>query len=128
MDVLTTGSFTKALWPGVRKFFEMHWEDWETEWPKLFNDLSSSKAYEEDVGESGLGLAHRKAETENIEYDSSRQEFINRYQHFVWALGIIISKEAYSDDQYGVMAHGNACGFVRNLTGSSNDPGEWVYG
>lgn len=115
MGVITSGSFAKALWPGVNAWYGKSYNDYATEWDKLFDKNTSSKAYEEDVGLSSLGLAAVKAEGAPITYDSERQGFTTRYNHVVYALGFIITREAYEDDQYDVVGKKKANALARSM-------------
>ena len=63
MSIITSGSFAKAMWPGVNKFYGKAYNDYQTEWDKLgFEQNKSKRAYEEDVGLSSFGLAVVKGE------------------------------------------------------------------
>jgi S-adenosylmethionine/arginine decarboxylase-like enzyme len=115
MGVITSGSFAKALWPGVNAWYGKSYNDYATEWDKLFDKNTSSKAYEEDVGLSSLGLAAVKAEGAAITYDSERQGFTTRYNHVVYALGFIITREAFEDDQYDVIGKKKANALARSM-------------
>jgi len=103
MGVIATSSFAKALWPGVNTWYGDAYAQYPVEWDKLFEKNTSRKAFEEDVGSSHFGLAVQKAEGASVTYDTSRQGFTSRYNHVVYALGFIITREIYEDDQYDVV-------------------------
>jgi hypothetical protein len=103
MSVINTSSFAKALWPGVNKWWGDAYNQYPVEWDKLFEKSTSRKAFEEDVGSSHFGLAVAKSEGQPVTYDAARQGFTSRYQHVVYALGFIITREAFDDDQYDVV-------------------------
>ena len=103
MSVINTSSFAKALWPGVNKWWGDAYNQYPVEWDKLFEKSTSRKAFEEDVGTSHFGLAVAKSEGQPVTYDAARQGFTSRYQHVVYALGFIITREAFDDDQYDVV-------------------------
>src|SRR5258706_6124638 len=103
VGIINTGSFAKALWPGVNAWYGDAYKQYEVEWDKLFDKNTSRKAFEEDVGGSYFGLAPVKNETGPVSYDSARQGFTSRYNHVVYALGFIISREIYEDDQYDIV-------------------------
>ncbi len=103
MGVITTSSFAKALWPGVNAWYGDAYNQYPVEWDKLFDKNTSRRAFEEDVGASYFGLANVKNEGAPISYDTSRQGFTSRYNHVVYALGFIITREVYEDDQYDVV-------------------------
>ena len=115
MGVMTTASFAKALWPGVNAWYGKSYNDYATEWDKLYDKNTSKKAYEEDVGMSSFGLAAIKAEGAGITYDSERQGFTTRYQHVVYALGFIITREAFEDDQYDIIGKKKANALARSM-------------
>ena len=115
MSVITTGSFAKALWPGVNAWYGRAYNQYPEEYTKLFDKQTSNKAFEEDVGISSFGLAVQKSEGAPISYDSERQGFITRYQHAVYALGFIITREMMEDDQYDVIGKRKAEGLAFSM-------------
>jgi hypothetical protein len=106
MGIISTGSLTKALWPGVNKFFGETYDEWPEEYKDLFDKETSSKAFEEDVGVSGFGLAKQKSEGDGIYYDEARQAYITRYIMRTYTLGFIITEEAVEDNQYNLAVLG----------------------
>ena len=102
--VITTSSFAKSLWPGVNTWNGQAYAEYPVEWDKLFEKNTSRRAFEEDVGTSGLGLAVVKDQAGAITYDSMRQGFTSRYQHVTYGLGFIVTREAFDDDMYDVVA------------------------
>ena len=116
MSVITTSSFAKALWPGVNAWYGKSYKDYPDEWKGLgFEMNTSKKAYEEDVGLSSFGLASVKTEGGSIAYDSERQGFTTRYNHVVYALGFVITREIYEDDQYDVVGKKKANALARSM-------------
>ncbi len=115
MGIITSGSFAKALWPGVNAWYGKSYNDYAPEWDKLFEKNTSKKAYEEDVGVSSLGLAAVKAEGAAVTYDSERQGFTTRYNHVVYALGFIITREIFEDDQYDIVGKKKANALARSM-------------
>lgn len=103
MSTITTSSFAKMLWPGLNAIYGKAYSEYPEEWSKLFEKNKSSKAYEEDVGYSGFGLAGVKSEGAPLDYDSDRQGFTTRYNHVTYATGFVITREMYEDDQYAVV-------------------------
>lgn len=103
MGVITRGHFAKALWPGVNAWWSKDYNSWNTEWDQIFMSYPSTKAYEEDVGIMGFGLAQVKDEGSPVTYEESRQSFLKRYTNVVYALGFQITREMYEDDQYALM-------------------------
>ena len=100
---ITTSSFAKALFPGVNKWYGDAYAEFAPQWQNLFTTGTSRRAFEEDVGTSMFGLPTVKNEGAPITYDSSRQGFTSRYNHVVYALGFVITREMYDDDLYDVV-------------------------
>ena len=75
---ITTGSFAKALWPGVNKWFGEKYDEHSVEYTDLFDSNTSRRAFEEDVGTSYFGLAAVKPEGATTAYDTAQQGFITR--------------------------------------------------
>jgi len=115
MSVINSGSFAKALWPGVNAWYGKEYAEYPVEWDKLFEKNTSSRQFEEDVGVSSFGLAVVKPEGSAISYDSERQAFITRYNHVVYALGFIITREIMEDDQYDVVGQRKAQGLAFSM-------------
>ena len=108
MSVITTASFAKALWPGVNKWYGDAYKEFPVQWTELFERNTSRKAWEEDVGMSMFGLPVIKPEGSPISYDTSRQGYTSRYNHVTYALGFVVTREAYEDDQYDVVGRQKA--------------------
>ena len=100
---ITTSNFAKLLWPGINSIYGKSYAEHSTEYTDLFDTHKSNKAYEEDLGVTSFGLASRKTEGNGIAYDEENQAFLTRYQHIVYGLGFIITREMVEDDQYGVV-------------------------
>ncbi len=127
MAVINSGSFAKALWPGVNAWYGKAYNEYPVEFEKLFEKYSSQKAYEEDVGLSSFGLAIQKPEGAPIQYDQERQGFTFRYTHAVFALGFIITREIMEDDQYDVVGQNKAQGLAYSIRQTKEILGANVY-
>lgn len=127
MSVINSGSFAKALWPGVNAWYGKEYNEYPVEWDKLFDKFTSSRAFEEDVGVSSFGLAVVKPEGAPITYDTERQAFITRYQHVVYALGFVITREIMEDDQYDVVGQRKAQGLAFSMRQTKEIVGANVY-
>jgi hypothetical protein len=115
MSIMNSSSFAKSLWPGVNKWYGKAYDEYPVEYTKLFETFKSSKAFEEDVGVSSFGLAVVKPEGAGISYDSERQTFVTRYSHVTYALGFVITREAFDDDQYDIVGEKRAKGLAFSM-------------
>jgi hypothetical protein len=106
MGIINTGSFAKALWPGINAWYGQSYNEWPVEYKNLFDEEKSSKAYEEEVGVSGFGLAAEKSEGSGILYDEASQSFVNRYTNKTYTLGFIVTQEMIEDNQYDITVIG----------------------
>ncbi len=127
MSIINSGSFAKALWPGVNAWYGKAYSEYPVEYTKLFETFKDSKAFVEDVGISSFGLAVQKPEGAPISYDSERQAFITRYQHVTYALGFIITREIMEDDQYAVVGERKAQGLAFSMRQTKEIVGANVY-
>ena len=112
---INSGSFAKALWPGVSTWYGKAYKEYTPEWNKLFDEFKSTRQFVEDVGISSFGLAQVKPEGAPIQFDSERQAFITRYVHLVYALGFIITREIMEDDQYAIVGQRKAQGLAFSM-------------
>lgn len=127
MGVITSSSWAKALFPGLNEIYGQSYNEYPVEYTQLFEMNTSKKAYEEDLGATGLGLASRKTENNSIAYDEESQAFLTRYTHAVWALGFTISREVVEDDQYGVVGGRRAKALAFSMRQTKEINGANVY-
>lgn len=104
MGIINRGAFGKSLWPGVNKFYGDAYNELPQEFMDLYAKNTSDKAFEEDVGISGFGLASTLNEGESVNYDAMQQGFVTRYNHTKFGIGFIITSEMIDDDQYMIVA------------------------
>ena len=125
--IITSGSFAKLLWPGLNAVWGKEYNYYPVEWDKLFEKNSSDRAYEEDLGISSFGLANVKTEGGPITYDTERQGFTSRYNHVVYALGFIVTREIFEDDQYGKVGAQKAKALARSMRQTKETNGANIY-
>lgn len=113
--IVTSGSFAKALWPGVNKWYGDSYKEKPLVWTRIFDQETDSKGYVEDVQVVGTGLLAVKPEGQPISYDDRKQGFIQRYTHINYGLGFIVTEEAIEDDQYMVVSKGRAQALGRSV-------------
>lgn len=104
MGVITTANFAKDLIPGVKTWFGTKYMEYPMEYMEIYEKSTSTRAYEEDVGVTGFGLAAVKTEGNGIAYDDQEQGFTHRYTHVTYGLGFIITREMYDDGMAVTMA------------------------
>jgi len=124
---ITTGSFAKALWPGVNAWYGAAYDEYPVEYTSLFDKFSSRKAWEEDVGQSGFGMALQVGEGAPVTYDTAIQGFVTRYTHAQWALGFIITRNMVEDDQYDVIGQRKASSLAFSMRQTKETNAANVY-
>ena len=97
MGVINTSNFAKDLIPGVKTWFGTKYKEYPIEYADIFEKGTSQRAFEEEAGVTGFGLAAVKTEGDGIAYDEQEQAFIARYTHVTYGLGFIITREMYED-------------------------------
>lgn len=112
---ITTGSHPKALWPGVKKFFGKTYAEKPLVCEMVFDEVTSTKAYEEYVEETGFGLAPIKPEGAGISYDTDAQGYTSRITNTTYALGAKITQEAIEDNQYERGARKKSAKLARSM-------------
>ena len=115
--VISTGSVPRLLQLGVKRVFGDSLQEFDTKYNKIFNVMTSSKAYELDVQLEGFGLANEKDQGDDITFDSRMQGFAPKYVHATWAKGYIVTEEALADELYGQLDKGaRALARAMNIT------------
>lgn len=112
---ITTGSHPKSLWPGVKAFFGKTYKEKPMVCDQVFSKMTSDKAYEEVVEETGFGLAPQKAEGASVSYDTDAQGYTTRFTNVTYGLGAIITREAIEDNQYESVASRKAAKLARSM-------------
>lgn len=124
---INRSSFAKALYPGVSKWYGTSYNEFNVEYTDLYDEYSSSRAYEEDVGITSFGLAQKKTEGGAITYDSERQAFTTRYAHVVYALGFQITEEMFEDDLYDLVGQRRSKGLAFSMRQTKEVVGADLY-
>jgi hypothetical protein len=124
---INSGSFAKALWPGVNSWYGQAYNEHGVEYTDLFDTSSSRKAFEEDMGTSMFGLAAVKPEGSSVSYDTAQQGYLTRYTHVTYGLGFIITREMVDDDLYDVIGKKRASGLAFSMRQTKEIVGANVY-
>lgn len=125
--VITTGTHPKALWPGIHAWWGRQYNEHQEEYPDLFDEQTSDKAYEEDVEITGFGLAPVKDQGTAINYDIESQGAITRYTNVAYALGYIVTYEELRDDLYEVVSKRRAQALAFSMRQTKENVGANVY-
>ena len=97
MGVINRSSFAKDLYPGVNKWFGMKYAEYPVEHTQIFEKHTSTKAFEEEMSVSTMGMLQKKTEGGGIAYDEMAQGNLYRYTFATYALGFMITRELYED-------------------------------
>lgn len=100
MSIITTGNHPKDLWPGIKAHFGHKYKEHEVEWSKIFDEMTSDKAYEEIQETTGFGPAPVKSQGAAAMFDSTMQGYTARFTHVAYALGYIVTYEELKDNLY----------------------------
>jgi hypothetical protein len=125
--IITTGTLPKAMWPGINEWWGTDYKELPVEWSDLFDTETSDKAYEEDVGITGFGLAPVKPQGSAIQFDSETQDYLTRYTHVAYALGYIVTWEEMRDNQYEKVARRRTKGLAFSMRQTKETVGANVY-
>lgn len=102
------GMIPKSLVPGVHAFVGLAYGATPEEHKPLYEILTSSRAWEEEVMVSGMGGAPVKGEGQAVAFDDIQETYTARYQAETVAIGFAVTKEAFDDDQYDTIARAKA--------------------
>lgn len=99
----TTGAFSNAMAPGIRRIFFMHLKDRPKDYEKVFSIGKSTRNYEEFSEMAALGTMPTKPEGTSIIYQDFIEGGKKRFTHVTYGLGFRITEEAMEDDLYNVL-------------------------
>jgi hypothetical protein len=102
--IISTGSFPKALWPGIKGWFGDSYNKYDLLYNKMFDSTDSNKKYEEYSEISGFGLVPIKPEGQMISYDSETQGKTIRLTNVVYGAGYAVTQEEQDDNLYEEVA------------------------
>lgn len=100
---INRGNFGLALEPGMKAWYNEARGQHPAEWSKVFDKMTSRRAYEEITGVSGTGLAVIKPEGDSVTYDTMQQGFRTRFTHLEYGIGVIITRNMVEDDLYDIV-------------------------
>ena len=125
--VINTGSHPKLLWPGIHATWGQMYAEHSKEYPDLYAEEDSGKAYEQDVQITGFGLAPVKGQGAPVSYDSEIQGIVTTYQHVAYALGYIVTYEELRDNLYEEVAMRRAKANAFSINQTVENVGAFLY-
>lgn len=121
--IITRSAHPDALWPGVKSWFGMEYTKWSPVWSKIFEKQTSNK-YQERIAEgTTFGLAPTKSEAAPIQYDSDSEGYVSIFQHTVYGLGYIVTREELEDNLYQEVSNSRSS----SLAWSMSTTAEYVH-
>ena len=127
MSVINTGTHPKLLWPGIHAIWGQVYNEHEKEYPDLYTEESSEKAYEQDVQITGFGLAPVKGQGAPVSYDSEAQGIVSTYTHIAYALGYIVTYEELRDNLYEEVSMRRAKANAFSMNQTIENVGAFLY-
>ena len=88
---------------GIHMICYQAWAQRDPVGRNLFNVYDSTQYREHALTFGGLGLMDTKVEGDTINYDAPVEGFLETFTHVVYAKGVRITMEQWSDDLYGIM-------------------------
>jgi len=125
--IINTGTLPKALWPGINAWWGAYYKEHPEECRDLFEFNSSNQNYEEDVQNTGFGLAPVKTEGGGIQYDDVTQGIVSRYTNIVYGLGFIVTREEIEDNLYMKVAKSRTKSLAFSIRQTKENVGANVY-
>jgi hypothetical protein len=120
---MNRATFAKQLEPGLNTLFGLEYKRHPEQWKAIFEQNTSSKAFEEDVLQEGFGEAPDKPEGEGVAYDTAAELWTARYNHLTTALAFSITEEAEEDGLYGSIAKRYVKALARSMVHSKEITG-----
>ena len=125
--VINTGSHPKLLWPGVHEVWGQVYEAHQNEYPALYNEEDSDRAYEQDVQVTGFGLFPIKGQGAPVQMDSEIQGIVTTYAHIAYALGYAVTHEEIRDNLYKEVAQRRAKANAFSCNQTVENIGAFLY-
>ena len=127
MSAINTGNFPKGSWEGLNAYFGAQYKDHPQEWMDLFTTYQSNKSREEDTELPGFGLAPIKAQGANVSYDTHSEGWTASYEHVVYGLGFIVTREEIDDNLYNEVGSARTRALARSMAITKNIKGANVF-
>lgn len=107
-SLITRSSHPDALWPGVREWFGLNYDQFEEVYSKIFTKVDGELATERLAEATGFGLAKVKTESAPIAYDADAEGYVTQATYTTLGLGYQVTREEMEDNQYDYIAKARA--------------------
>lgn len=97
---MNRASFPRSMEAGLDAVWMASEKQYPLDWPKIFEEKSSTKAFEEQVLRAGLGVAPIKGEGAAFAEDEGGEFWTARYVHATIGLMFSLTQEALEDNLY----------------------------
>lgn len=99
--MLNQAQFQRELYPGIRELIFRKFREFPMEWSRVFRDMSTDSAFDEDAAIGGVGLFKRTPENVEVAEDQFYPGFPKRYDQVFYTLGIGASHQVRKFDKSG---------------------------
>ena len=123
--IIGSGNHPKALWPGVYSWWGLEYAKHQT--MDLFDQKTSTKAYEEMVQSTSFGLGQVKSQGSSVTYVANQQGYVTRAVHVVYGLGYIVTEEELEDDLYTEVSQGRVSSLAFSMFTTDQIVGANIY-
>lgn len=102
--MLGSGNFGKLIDGVERTHFGLAYNEFEPQYPAIYDIRQTGKAYEQVLSFTGLGLATEKVRGASIDFDEMKQNWEGRHIMVSYGKGYIIERELYDDGDTRVIS------------------------
>jgi hypothetical protein len=115
---IATPNWPRLLFEGLKVIYGDSYNEHAPQYPVLFDQDTSSKAFEQLIGSTGFRQASIITEGAPVSYQDDSQAFMSTFTHLVFGTGFIITRNMVEDDLYGTIGKRRAkkLAFVMNQT------------
>ena len=99
-SVITRSNHPDALWPGVREWFGLNYDQFPDVYSQIFDEIDGELATERLIEATGFGLARTKTESAPITYDTDGEGYATLATPTVIGLGYQVTREELEDNLY----------------------------
>lgn len=92
--------WAESLAVGLHEWIDDAYQAVPQTYTRVFNVMTSDRAYEEDVTSTGLSKLAESQEGGPTTYEDPLFGFKTRYTHRLWKKGMKVTKELFDDNQY----------------------------